>query len=158
MRTFYITILLYIYMGHKPISENEFRDTLVLQIIEKYGREKRQQTTPDRPSASSCRVRHRSALFPVKERCQYCKLQGKVAWTKRKCPDCLFEPALCQTTKRNCHSLWHEACFDQVRNLWFSKKQRSVSRSADYSSSRGRGRPKGAKNKKKRRGKYRSQK
>ena len=43
-----------VYAGMKLVTENNFRDTLVLQIIEKYGQEKRQHVTPGRPPASSC--------------------------------------------------------------------------------------------------------
>ena len=78
------------------------------------------------------------------------------------CPDCLHEPALCQTAQRDCHSLWHQPSFDTVRNLWFSKKTKSTSRTPGLdvsaitmpalqppSTSRGRGRPRGAVNKRK---------
>ena len=42
----------------KPISENDFRDSLVLQIIHSYGQAKSTCKLPGRPSCSECRVRH----------------------------------------------------------------------------------------------------
>lgn len=36
--------------GLKAITENEFRDHLVLQIIAKYGKNERQEATAGRPS------------------------------------------------------------------------------------------------------------
>ena len=60
-------------MGAKTVTENDFRDTLVFQIIEKCGRHKR-----DEPELE-CRVKHGSKMFGVtqKARCQYCWLQGE---------------------------------------------------------------------------------
>ena len=73
--------------GCRTISENDFRDELVLQIIEKYGRQSSPTTQPGRPSRSDCRVRHGSTLSTSKRRCQYCKLVGKPAhFTQQKCP------------------------------------------------------------------------
>lgn len=55
-----------------------------------------------------------------KKRCQHCKVVGKPAhFTQWKCPDCLGEPALNQTSERDCHSLWHSPFFDGVHSLWF---------------------------------------
>ena len=63
-------------------------------------------------------------FFTSKQRCQYCKLVGKpTRLTQRKCPDCIGEPALCQTTKCDCHSMWHSPSFDGVRSLWFAHHQ-----------------------------------
>ena len=56
--------------GSKTITENDFQDALVLQIIQKYGQEKQQRITRGRPPASSCRVRHGSKLHSHKQRCQ----------------------------------------------------------------------------------------
>ena len=128
--------------GHKPISENDFRDALVLQIINKYGKEKREAISRGRPPKSSCRIKHGSQLFTEKCRCQYCKLNNAENYTKRRCSDCEFSPPLCQNSKRDCHDLWHRPSFDEVRKLWFQKKslkaeiasQRSTSLSAAGSS------------------------
>ena len=68
-----------VYAGSKTVTENDFRDALVLQIIQKYGQEKQQHITRGRPPVSSCRVRHGSKLHSCKQRCQYCKLQGKTS-------------------------------------------------------------------------------
>ena len=167
----------------RTITENDFRDTLVLQIIEKYGRNQREAVPRGRPPTSSCRVRHGSTLYSVemKGRCQYCKLSGKKNYTQPRCPDCLFTPALCQTHDRDCHGEWHKPTFDGVRTLWFDKQERKGSaitpQDSNSSTSReqvtdslldsstsssvpllshGRGRPRGSINKRKRRGAYRA--
>ena len=137
------------------LTENDFRDALVLQIIKEYGREQREHVTAGRPPASSCRVRHCSQVNCVKRRCHYCKIQGNVRWTQRKCHDCLHSPALCQTAQRDCHSLWHEASFDVIRDLCFQKRSSSQTSSTTETASRGPGRPRGAKKRRKRRGRYR---
>ena len=163
--------------GIRTITENDFRDMLVLQIIEKYGREQREPVTRGRPPRSTYRVHHGSTLTQDKGRCQYCKLSKKVNYTQRKCPDCPFAPPLCQTLERDCHSAWHQSSFDEVRALWLDKhenKSRSSAQSSETSSagpsqaastSTGapsassqsrRGRPKGSINKRRRRGNYRS--
>ena len=79
--------------GERRVSENDYRDLLVLQFIQKYGREKREPTACGRPPKSSFRVRHGSALYAEKGRCQYCKLTQKENFTQRKCPDCPFTPS-----------------------------------------------------------------
>ena len=109
--------------GGKVISENDFRDALVCQIIYYYGRE-REKVSCGRPCKSDCRVKHGSVLFPLeqKARCQYCRMHSIVNWTQRKCPDCPNTPALCQTTGRDCHAKWHLPSFDEVRDKWFEKK------------------------------------
>ena len=86
--------------GGKVISENDFRDALVCQIIYYYGRE-REKVSCGRPCKSDCRVKHGSVLFPLeqKARCQYCRMHSIVNWTQRKCPDCPNTPALCQNNR-----------------------------------------------------------
>lgn len=62
--TYFITIdiavvnafVLHIFVG-TPTQLN-FRNTLVLQIIEKYGRDQRETVPRGRPPTSSCRVHH----------------------------------------------------------------------------------------------------
>ena len=163
--------------GMCTITENDFRDMLVLQIIEKYGREQREPVTRGRPPRSTYHVHHGSTLTQDKGRCQYCKLSKKVNYTQRKCPDCPFAPPLCQTLERDCHTAWHQSSFDEVRALWLDKhenKSRSSAQSSETSSagpsqaastSTGapsassqscRGRPRGSINKRRRRGNYRS--
>lgn len=61
------------------VSENDFRDKLVLQIIDKYGRHSTSDIQPGHPSCSDCRVRHGSVLSSSKRCCQYCKVVGKPA-------------------------------------------------------------------------------
>ena len=76
--------------GCRTVSENDFCDELVLQIIDKYGKHSTPDTQPSRPSRSDCRVRHGSIFSTSKRRCQYCKLVGKpTRLTQRKCPDCI---------------------------------------------------------------------
>ena len=116
--------------GERRVSENDYRDLLVLQFIQKYGREKREPTACGRPPKSSFRIRHGSALYAEKGRCQYCKLTQKENFTQRKCPDCPFTPSLCQTMDRDCH----RSSFDEIRALWFDKQEhRSTSPSAGSS-------------------------
>ena len=109
--------------GRKVISENDFCDKLVLEIISKYGRDRCPEKRSGRPSRNDCRVKHGSMLLPVsdKSRCQYCHIKhGRVSWTQRKCLDCIGTvPSLCQTLERDCHSAWHYPSFDSLRNIWF---------------------------------------
>ena len=109
--------------GFKAIIENDYRDTL-LQIISKYGHDKRGETKPGRPYRSNCRVKHGSQVFDVgqKTRCQYCYLNGRTLWTQRKRLDCPFQPALCQTVNRDCHAKWHSPNFDTNRDLWIKQR------------------------------------
>jgi len=82
--------------GCCTVSENDFHDELVLQIIDKYGRHSTSDIQPGLPSRSDCRVRHGSVLSSSKRHCQYCKVVGKpTKLTQRKCPDCIRESALC---------------------------------------------------------------
>ena len=70
--------------GKKRISETLFRDHLVLQIILKYGKSV--------TSIGSFHVSHGSQLSNSHSKCILCRKNN----TMRKCPDCLFQPALCQ--------------------------------------------------------------
>ena len=107
--------------GCRSVSENDFCDELVLQIIDKYGKHSTPDTQPGRPSRSDCCVRHGSIFSTSKQRCQYCKLVGKpTRLTQRKCPDCIGEPALCQTSECDCHSMWHLSSFGGAHSLWFT--------------------------------------
>ena len=125
VNSFILYNLLAYQAGMRTTTENDFRDMLVLQIIEKYGREKREPVTKGRPPRSAYRVHHGSTLTQEKGRCQYCKLarSGKVNFTQRRCPDCPFAPPLCQTMDRDCHAAWHQSCFDEIRTLWIDKQE-----------------------------------
>ena len=115
--------------GLKSVTENEFRDRLVLQIISSYGKKMREERQPGRPSCTECRVKHGSTLYSQqpRSRCQFCLLHRCTNWTQQKCLDCLFSPALCQTWERDCHSAWHENKFDGIRGAWFCDRQRRQS-------------------------------
>ena len=103
--------VLYNLLAHQAncgtITENEFRDILVLQIMERYGRDQRETVPRGSLPTSSCRVHHGITLCSVetKGRCQYCKLSGKKNYTQRRC---LFTPALCETHDRDYHGEWHK--------------------------------------------------
>ena len=152
-------------LGAKPVSENQFRDTLILQLIGKY----RAPHPPSNPGASAptltlppdkCRIHHGSVLATQRNRCRYCAHQGQVNLTNRRCTDCPFVPSLCQTAERDCHALWHSPAFDNQRSAWFSqmiaRTQSGPSTSTPLQplGSKRRGRPSGAINKRRRRGNY----
>ncbi len=149
------------------VTENQFRDSLILEIISTYGILKRStaNTVPKQSSGmSACRIRHGSKLVSTKGRCVYCRLHGKKRFTQRKCPDCPLQPALCQVMDRDCHSDWHSDSFKTIRTLWYEHIQMTTlpsSSSSQPSSSRSQqskgpvGRPKGSINRRRRRGNYR---
>ena len=53
--------------GLKTASENDFRDHLVLQIFELYGKHQREKVPMGRPSHSDERVKHGSFIFVFKK-------------------------------------------------------------------------------------------
>ena len=114
--------------GIKTITENDFRDHLVLQIIESYGKLQRNEPSLGRPPRAPERMKHGSCIYPLSERsrCQYCRIKGVQNWTQRKCPDCDFQPALCQVQERDCHSEWHKPAFDEQRSCWLHSKKTEV--------------------------------
>ena len=132
------------------VTENEFRDALILQIISTYGKKEHSEFVR---TTSSYIQRHGSKLYPhtEKSRCASCHLHSATSFTQRKCPDCPLNPALCQTLERDCHSEWHDKSFSVIRNLWYS--HRRIPESADTPT---RGRPKGSINRRRKRGAYRS--
>ena len=137
------------------VTENDYRDELVLQIINAYGREQQEVPRVGRPSQSECRVRHGSVLVPSKGRCQYCSLTSKSAsLTQRKCQDCLSHLFVRQEIET---VIVFGTCLPLMGfvNWVFECKQRKMAapepEQPHYS---GRGRPKGAINKNRRRGNY----
>ena len=101
--------------GEKAVTENYFRDALILQIINRYRHQPHHLTTPvpqTIPPPSECRVWHGSILTSRKEQCSYCQFISQKSWTSRHCIDCPHSPALCQTAKKDCHALWHSAEFE----------------------------------------------
>ena len=145
--------------GKKPISDNQFRDALILQLIDKYrvlpSSACSSTTVPKQEvlAPEKCRIQHGSTPTSKQLRCSYCSHHHKTSWTSQRCPDCPFQPALCQTTTRDCHTEWHSANFDVARCIWFSKMLGSQSHRSR--TPKRRGRPARAINKKKRRGFYR---
>lgn len=143
----------------RVLTENEFRDQFILEIISKYGIERRPiEKSPQRPKRSvsaAIRISHGSKLYPSnkKSHCVYCYLHHTKSYTQRKCPDCLLMPALCQINEKDCHS----ACnFSIIRKLWYDKQSRKqLSNTTTVSTSiKSRGRPKGSINCRHRRGSH----
>lgn len=124
--------------GKKRLSETRFRDSLVCQIISKFGK----------PAVliESFTISHGSCLFDNYSHCVLCHTNV----TARRCPDCPLQPALCQVRGRDCHSLWHSTSNLRVRNTWY-KKRRRISKGLSTQTQKS-GRPKGSTNLKKRRG------
>ena len=124
--------------SEKPMSENQFRDKLVLEIISLYGTEKRPSKVSKR-RVTTCKVHHGSKLYPAnqKAKCLYCHLHNAKNFTQRKCPDCNLVPALCQTVERDCHSAWHSDTFAVVRKLWYEHRSHATSLHVASSSTSG---------------------
>ena len=150
--------------GSEIVTENQFRDSLIMEIITNYGLLKRSNTCvaprPLSSRASACRIRHGSKLFSTKARCVFCQLHGKRRFTQRKCPDCPLQPTLCQVLDRDCHFDWHSDSFGTIRQLWYEHIQRrstqpNPSSHGPQQSSRRAGRPRGSINRRRRRGNYR---
>jgi len=114
--------------GIRTITENDFRDHLVLQIIDSYGKLQRSEPSLGRPPRAPERMKHGSCIYPLKERsrCQYCRIKGVQNWTQQKCLDCEFHPALCQVQERDCHLEWHKPAFDEQRSCWFRSNKTEV--------------------------------
>ena len=122
----------------KPQTEGNFRDRLVRDIVAKYN--------PDRIPIGNFSIRHGSQAFGGKRRiCIVCHKRSS-----RHCPDCPFTPALCQSTKRDCHGQWHCDAHHTKRQRWFSKQKRKYTESTIVQLSKKRGRPKGSKDKRRR--------
>ena len=57
-----------------------------------------------------------------------------------------MQPVLCQTAQRDCHTMWHEPSFNNIRELWFKNKEASNKKlQGSDEPKRGLGRPKGSK-------------
>lgn len=136
------------------LSESQFRDFIVLEIITQYGTEQRQKKTLGRRSRTY-KVSHGSKLYPSGEKavCVYCRLHGKKPITQRKCPDCNLNPALCQTLERDCHSAWHSDTFAMIRQMWYEHVDRKEARQSAVPAA-SRGRPRGSINRRRCRGNY----
>ena len=119
--------------GQKCVSQTQFRDNLIKEIIARFGR-------PVLPN-DSFTISHGSWPFKDHVECVHCHTNH----TTRKCPHCPFQPALCHVYEKDCHSLWRITASLSVRNTWI--KNRTTSRCDG---------PKGSKNLKKRRGNYKS--
>ena len=102
------------------LSENQFRDLLILDIIQKYGLQKTKGSRRSSSNTLHCKISHGNTLHPTKARCVYCGLHGKYSLTQRRCSDCHLQPALCQIMERDCHSHWHSKSFMRIRNFGMS--------------------------------------
>ena len=58
VNAFILYNILHVKSDRKVISDNNFRDKLVLEIISKYGRDRHPEKRSGRPSRSDCRVKH----------------------------------------------------------------------------------------------------
>lgn len=114
--------------GQKTCTESYFRDQLVHQVIQQYGV---QSPSPSTSLIIGYRTLHGSKAFEYSQRsrCAVCKVK-----TTRRCPDCPFTPALCQTATKDCHSIWHSEQHDCLRSAWFvNKRARTTSHRAMHS-------------------------
>jgi hypothetical protein len=130
----------------KRLSHTQFRDNLVQEMIASYGK----------PAADKddYTVRHGSTFLAdraqERSRCTLCGMK-----TSKYCPDCPYQPPLCQVQDRDCHAAWHTETNKKKRNMWIKGKKKQVP-TVSILSSRKRGRPMGMKNIKKRRGQYKA--
>ena len=83
--------------GMKRVSQTQFRDTIVQQIISRYGNPV--------VARESFTISHGSIYNDEhsKKRCALCRIQNTI----RQCHDCHYQPPLCQIRERDCHSIWH---------------------------------------------------
>ena len=134
--------------GMSKMTQTKFRDRLVQGIISQYGK-----SPTSTSSASSYAISHGSSFSPdPKQKC--CVLCHKK--TQRQCPDCPYQPPLCQVPERDCHSAWHREGHVALRKKWARNRQRvSTNSTPTHGTHTSKGCPKGSKNIKKRRGKYR---
>ena len=116
----------------KSISQTEFHDWLVQQIIAKYGRP---ITNPNNLTVVHCSQFRRGA---------YCQSNQ----TQCYCPDCPYETSLCQVSERDCHSIWHRNGSSTIRKRWFKNNARSHSRASVITPTTKQGRPTGSRNNK----------
>ena len=127
--------------GRKPPTESNFRDSLVLGIIDRHGTE---TFFPD----SFFTMRHCSVAMRSKSRrrCPVCH-----GLASRQCQDCPFTPALCQNSHKDCHTLWHSAGHSVQRNRYFAAQKRRLDghRIQQIPARRKPGRPVGTKNRRK---------
>jgi hypothetical protein len=131
----------------KRVTQTEFRDRLVQEIIETYGR--RAIDPEDFAIAHGSQFRSDA----IKRKCAYCHSNQ----TKRYCPDCPHNPSLCQVSERDCHTIWHHNSSFRVRKQWFKNQTRTTGNRTSLAQlpTERRERPTGSSNLKKRRGKYR---
>ena len=127
----------------KKVTHTAFLDALVQQIIGKYGR-----VTPE---SDDFMIMHGSQFRKggKKSKCVYCHTNK----TLRFCPDCSYEPSLCQVPERDCHSIWHQGASSRARKQWFKNQTRGKAKRTQKAGTK-RGRPAGSTNLKKRRGQY----
>ena len=101
-------------VGSKPPTESHFRDALVLGIIERHGTNNVYPDSYFTPHFCSMAIRNNK-----KRRCPVCHN----ARSRRQCNDCPFSPALCQNSKKDCHSLWHTPGYAVQRQRYFNAQK-----------------------------------
>ena len=127
-------------VGQKKKSASNFRDSVVMAIISRHGvEERRLECSP------GFNISHGSVAFVGRRKCAVCK-----SLSSRNCPSCPFLPALCQSTKRDCHGQWHSNAMLVKRKLWFIRQKNRLERCCDRLPSKRTGRPKGSRDKRKR--------
>jgi hypothetical protein len=137
----------------KRITNNNFRDNLIQQIIKTYTLTERNPTplpVSEPRLQASITISHGSCFSEERKQCSLCQVNK----TLRICPDCPNQPHLCQVVGRDCHRSWHGPASSQKRRRWTSNKGRVLKLAVRAMKQAGR--PKGSNNRKKRRGNYRS--
>ena len=108
--------------GMRTTTDNDFRDMLVLQIIEKYGCERGEPVTKGRPPRILI-----VSIMGVLWKKEGAKGQLGHFLCKILLPSQLAVLAapllLGQTMDRDCHAAWHQSSFDEIRALWIDNQE-----------------------------------
>ena len=144
--------------NEKPTTENKFRDALVQEIIGHYTTQPISQPSITNQSTEqqSFQIQHGSQLQKKRGKCVRCLINGRTSHTQRFCPDCPSKPSLCQTLDRDCHTEWHSPKYATIHTKWIKKKTVQSTDTITASDKGTKGRPKGSRNKSKRRGNYKN--
>ena len=93
-------------------EENSFHDIFVQQSTAKYSPQASSHTPPS--ISTGFHIQHGSNS--TAKRLRYCICHEKAS---RFCPDCPYQPQLCQTLVKSCHELWHSDQYQSPRAAWF---------------------------------------